>query len=413
MSVARAVVIYESLTGNTARAARLVAEEVAAQGVDVSVYPITDIGLKELAEADIVFVGTWVDGLVLFGHRPGRAGRIKAMPVVDGKRVAAFMTYAIHAGKALDRFAQVLNERGATVVSRTLCAGTTRGGHGEVVSSSLDGRRGVRSLPSGALAPPHDWGSLPCVLGPAARSSWALALVARLVPRWRGIHAGGDDSGPPRPHPRRHRVPGCPRIWVTGAATAATTDAADLSGRPHPAPLWSRTRRPPRRCRPAAVRVGVTKPDRSTAPCWSPMRCGELDAENLRGRDRRHVGTDAYGAMAAGEVDAVVGGIDGTVLRRASTTGSAPGSCWAGRCARAPSDLDLAAGRTVDPDRGLISATENWDNLEGQTILVPGGPGAPHLPDHTSSASTRSAANAVDIVPVPPAQAAEARHWRP
>lgn len=116
----RAVVIYESLTGNTARAARLVADEVAAQGCDVAVFPITDIGLKELAEADIVFIGTWVDGLVLFGQRPGRAGRIKNMPVIDGKRVAAFMTYAINAGKALDRFAKVLDERGATVVSRML-----------------------------------------------------------------------------------------------------------------------------------------------------------------------------------------------------------------------------------------------------------------------------------------------------
>ncbi len=116
----RAVVIYESMTGNTARAARLIADEVAAQGVEVSVYPITDIGLKDLAEADIVFVGTWVDGLVLFGHRPGRAARIKAMPVVDGKRVAAFMTYAVHAGKALERFARVLDERGATVVAATL-----------------------------------------------------------------------------------------------------------------------------------------------------------------------------------------------------------------------------------------------------------------------------------------------------
>jgi Flavodoxin domain len=118
--VPRAVVIYESLTGNTARAARLIAEEVAAHGVEVSVYPITDIGLKDLAEADIVFAGTWVDGLILFGHRPGRAGRIRAMPVVDGKRVAAFMTYAIHAGKALDRFATVLEERGAIVVARAL-----------------------------------------------------------------------------------------------------------------------------------------------------------------------------------------------------------------------------------------------------------------------------------------------------
>jgi flavodoxin I len=118
--VARAVVIYESLTGNTARAARLIADEVAARGVEVAVYDITDIGLKELAEADVVFIGTWVDGLVLFGHRPGRAGRIKRMPVVDGKPVAAFMTYAIHAGKALDRFSRVLTERGAVVVARAL-----------------------------------------------------------------------------------------------------------------------------------------------------------------------------------------------------------------------------------------------------------------------------------------------------
>lgn len=116
----RAVVIYESLTGNTARAARFIADELASRGVEVAVYPVTDIGLKDLAEADVVFVGTWVDGLILFGHRPGRAGRIRAMPVIDGKRVAAFMTYAVHAGKALDRFARVLTERGATVVAQGL-----------------------------------------------------------------------------------------------------------------------------------------------------------------------------------------------------------------------------------------------------------------------------------------------------
>jgi peroxiredoxin family protein len=113
-------VIYESLTGNTARAARLIADEVAARGVEVAVYPITAIGLKDLAEADVVFVGTWVDGFVLFGQRPGRAGRIKHMPVIDGKRVAAFMTYAINAGNALDRFSRVLSERGAVVVARGL-----------------------------------------------------------------------------------------------------------------------------------------------------------------------------------------------------------------------------------------------------------------------------------------------------
>src|SRR5918993_232274 len=89
----RAVVIYESLTGNTARAAHLVAESARAAGVEASVYDITNIGLKDLAEADIV---------------------------IDGKRAACFMTYAIHAGKALSKLERVVEERGGTVVASTL-----------------------------------------------------------------------------------------------------------------------------------------------------------------------------------------------------------------------------------------------------------------------------------------------------
>jgi len=116
----RAVVIYESMTGNTARAAQLIATEARDAGADVALFPIDQIGLKELAEADVVFLGTWVDGLVLFGHRPGRHGKLRHMPVIDGKRVALFMTFAIHAGKALDRFQRVAEERGGIVIARQL-----------------------------------------------------------------------------------------------------------------------------------------------------------------------------------------------------------------------------------------------------------------------------------------------------
>jgi hypothetical protein len=116
----QAVVIYESLTGNTARAAQLIGAAVADTGAEVAVFPIDAIGLKELAEADIVFIGTWVDGLILVGHRPGRKGKLRRLPVIDGKRAATFMTYAIHAGKALDRFGAVVEERGAVVVARQL-----------------------------------------------------------------------------------------------------------------------------------------------------------------------------------------------------------------------------------------------------------------------------------------------------
>ncbi len=116
----RAVVIYESRTGNTARAAAFIAEAARAAGAEVSVFPIQDIGLKDLAEADVVFLGTWVDGLIVVGHRPGGKGKLRKMPVIDGKRAAIFMSYAVHAGKALDRFAAVAEERGAVVVARQL-----------------------------------------------------------------------------------------------------------------------------------------------------------------------------------------------------------------------------------------------------------------------------------------------------
>lgn len=106
------------MTGNTKRAAELIGGALAAAGDDVAVHAITDFDLHELAVADVVFVGTWVDGLVLFGHRPGRAGRLRKLPVLDRKPVAVFCTYAIKAGKALDKTAAILEAKGALIPGR-------------------------------------------------------------------------------------------------------------------------------------------------------------------------------------------------------------------------------------------------------------------------------------------------------
>lgn len=114
------VVLYESMTGNTRRAAELIGGAVAATGATVSVHPVTSPDLHELSIADLVFVGTWVDGLVVFGQRPGRATRLWKLPVLDHKPVAVFCTYAINAGKALDKTARILESKGARVVGRRL-----------------------------------------------------------------------------------------------------------------------------------------------------------------------------------------------------------------------------------------------------------------------------------------------------
>ena len=115
-SAVRAVVIYESLTGNTAKAAMIIAAEMSRAGIPTTPCPITRIDYQALAEADLVIVGTWTDGIIFFGQRPGRAARIRKLPVIRGKRCAAYITYAVDAGKTLDKLTAILEERGADVL---------------------------------------------------------------------------------------------------------------------------------------------------------------------------------------------------------------------------------------------------------------------------------------------------------
>jgi len=112
----RAIVIYESLTGNTRDAGQLIAAELNAAGVETAASPITEIDLQALSEADVVIVGSWTDGLIFFGQRPGRVGRLASLPVIDGKKTAVYCTYAINAGKTLDKLADVVRRRGGDII---------------------------------------------------------------------------------------------------------------------------------------------------------------------------------------------------------------------------------------------------------------------------------------------------------
>ena len=111
-----AVVIYESLTGNTARAGQAIAAELTEQGVPTRAFPITKIDYQALSDADLVIVGSWVDGLIVVGQRPGRLGRIKAMPALAGKRAVVYLTYAIDPGRSLQKMSDAVAARGADVL---------------------------------------------------------------------------------------------------------------------------------------------------------------------------------------------------------------------------------------------------------------------------------------------------------
>lgn len=112
----KATVVYESLSGNTALAGAHIAAELTAAGIEAVACPITQVDLQSLSESELVIVGSWTDGLFFFGQKPGRAGRLAKLPVIDGKKAAVYCTYAHDAGKTLPKLSRIVSNRGGDVI---------------------------------------------------------------------------------------------------------------------------------------------------------------------------------------------------------------------------------------------------------------------------------------------------------
>jgi hypothetical protein len=112
-----AVVLFESLTGNTRRAGELIAGHLQAAGVSVgAICPLTTIDLPALSRADLVVVGSWTDGIFVVGQRPRGAARLGHLPAMRGKRAVVYCTYALNPGKTISKMQALVGTSGADVV---------------------------------------------------------------------------------------------------------------------------------------------------------------------------------------------------------------------------------------------------------------------------------------------------------
>ena len=111
-----AVIIYESLTGTTQRAAHLIGDGFFDHRIGSQIFPVAGVTASAVAGADLVIVGTWTDGALIVGQRPGKAKKLKQLPDLTGKRCLVYCTYAIHPGKTIQKLTRIVDELGGEVL---------------------------------------------------------------------------------------------------------------------------------------------------------------------------------------------------------------------------------------------------------------------------------------------------------
>lgn len=126
----KTLVLYQSRHGHTRAAAEAIAQAVRDLQHEAIVQSVTQVRAADIASADVLFLGTWVQGFVLFGVRPAGADLwVPALPSLEGKPVGIFCTYLFHPRSSLQTLGSLLEARGASVVGgRAFHRSRIRGG---------------------------------------------------------------------------------------------------------------------------------------------------------------------------------------------------------------------------------------------------------------------------------------------
>jgi flavodoxin len=139
------LVAYESRGGRTKRAAQAIADTIQAAGHQTEIRPLSEAGSELVATADVLFVGSWVEGFLLFGVGPAKAAQqwVAALPSLSGKHAAVFCTYALHPRGTLSALGSGVKGKGASL------AGEAAFRHGRPTDGAPEFARRVLAASSG------------------------------------------------------------------------------------------------------------------------------------------------------------------------------------------------------------------------------------------------------------------------
>ena len=113
-------IVYDSRTGTTAKAAAAMGKMMEEHGHQCHVQSVTDADPVDVSEADLICIGSWVEGLLIIRQHPtaGSMGFVERLGNLTGKKAVVFCTYKLAAGSTLPQMAKALERKGAKVVGQ-------------------------------------------------------------------------------------------------------------------------------------------------------------------------------------------------------------------------------------------------------------------------------------------------------
>ena len=106
-------IIYNSHSGTTKAYAEEIGKFLSGHGIESRVSSIEDYDKEYLLSSDLVMLGCWTSGLMIFAQHPDRAWKkfVKDMPVIRNKTLALFTTYKLATGSMFRKMENILADK--------------------------------------------------------------------------------------------------------------------------------------------------------------------------------------------------------------------------------------------------------------------------------------------------------------
>jgi flavodoxin len=114
------VIVYDSQTGTTKRAAEEMGRILQRAGHSCTVQSISGANPATMLVYDLVMVGSWIKGWFIVRQRPtaGILNFISSIETLTGRDAVVFCTYKLAVGSSLRRMSEALEVCGARVIAQ-------------------------------------------------------------------------------------------------------------------------------------------------------------------------------------------------------------------------------------------------------------------------------------------------------